>query len=107
MDPAEEHRILEEALDKAMEEASTKTANALVLEGKTIKDQEKTVWYAMESVEFTSFVYNMTHDFDDVDPPTPPTKGMTVASLVKQATEAVQQVKFSKGEDRLADYTRL
>ena len=107
MDPAEEHRILEEALKKALEEASTKTTNALDLEGKPVKEQEKTVWYAMESVEFTSFVFAMTHDFEDIDPQTPQTKGMNVTSLVKEATEAVQQVRSSKGENKLADYTRL
>ena len=107
MDPAEEHRILEEHLKRALDEAWTKTNNALDQSGKSVKDRERRIWLAMESVEYSSFLFALTHDFEDVDPVTPPTKGKDIVSLVKESVSAVEQVRQSQGEEKLVDYTRL
>ena len=107
MDPAEEHRILAEYLREALDEASEKTHNGLSLEGKTVKDQEMTIWLAMESAEYSSFLFALTHDFEDQDPPTPLTKGMNLSSLMNEAAKAVEEVRLVQTVGRLADYTRL
>ena len=107
MDLVEEHKILEGNLRKALEEASQKTHNTLSLKGKSPRDQEMAIWLAMESVEYSSFLFAITYDFEDVDPPTPPTKGMDLPSLMSGSAKAVEQVRSSQGEERFADYTRL
>ena len=107
MDPATERRILEEHLKKALEEAWTKTNNALELGGKPVKDREMAVWSAMESVEFTSFLFSLTYDLEDVDPPPPSTKGKDIASLVEEAVNDLELVRGSGSREKLGDYTFL
>src|SRR5712692_8412265 len=107
MDLAEEHRILEENLRKALEEASQKTKNTLGLEEKSPREQKMAIWVAMESVEYSSFMFAITHDFEDEDPPTPPTRGMNLPSLMSKSANAVEQVSLSQATEKLADYTRL
>src|SRR6266567_3379521 len=84
MDLSEEHRILEENLRKALEEASQKTKNTLSLEEKSAREQEIAIWVAMESVEYSSFMFAITYDFEDVD-----------------------EVRLSQATEKLVDYTRL
>jgi hypothetical protein len=107
MDLAEEHRILEENLRKALEEASQKTKIASSLEEKSSREQEMVIWMAMESVEYSSFMFAITHDFEDVDPPTPQTKAMDLPTLMSKAAKAVEQVRLSQATEKLADYTTL
>ncbi len=107
MDLAKEHRILEENLRKALEEASQKTKNTLSLEEKSSREQKMAIWVAMESVEYSSFMFAITHDFEDVDPPTPQTKGVNLPSLMSESAKAVEEVRLSQATEKLADYTRL
>ena len=107
MDLAKEHRILEENLRKALEEASQKTKNTLSLEEKSSREQKMAIWVAMESVEYSSFMFAITYDFEDVDPPTPPTKSLTLTSLMSKSAKAVDEVRLSQATEKLVDYTRL
>ncbi len=107
MDLSEEHRILEENLRKALDETSQKTKNTLSLEEKSAREQETAIWVAMESVEYSSFMFAITYDFEDVDPPTPPTKGLTLTSLMSKSAKAVEEVRLSQATEKLVDYTRL
>jgi hypothetical protein len=107
MDQADEHRILEEHLKKALDEARTKTNDALEQSGRSSKDREMAVWLAMESVEFTSFLFSLTNDLEDVDPPPPPTKGKDISSLIKASVHVLEQMRASSGKEKLADYTHL
>src|SRR5262245_16412350 len=101
MDHAEEHRILLENLVKALEEASQKTKDTLSLEGKSPRDREMIIWMAMEAVEYTSFLFAVTYDYEDEDPATPPTKGMDLPSLMKESARAIEQVKSSPSNEKL------
>jgi hypothetical protein len=107
MDQAEEHRILQEHLKKAMDEAWTKTNDALEQSGTSIKDKKMAVWLAMESVEYTSFLFSLANDLEDVDPPPPPTKGQDISSLIKESVVVLEQMRASSGKEKLADYTHL
>jgi len=107
MDEAEEHGILEEYLKKALEEAWAKTNNALDQAGNTGKGRQMAIWLAAESVEYTSYLFSLTNDLEDADPPPPPTKGRDVTSLVKESVDALEQVRASSDRGKLADYTRL
>ncbi len=107
MDEAEEHRILEEHFKKALDEAWTKTNNARDQAGKPGKGREMAIWLAAESVEYTSYLFSLTNDLEDVDPPPPFTKGKDISSLVKESVDALEQVRASGGRGKLADYTRL
>ncbi len=107
MNEAEEQRILGEYLKRALDEAWAKTNKALDQARRFDKDREMTIWLAAESVEYTSYLYSLTNDLEDVDPPPPLTKGKDIASLVKDSVDALEQVKVRSGKGRLADYTRL
>jgi hypothetical protein len=107
LDPAEEHRILESHFKGALDEAWTKTNNAMDLSSKTGKDREMAVWLAMESVEYTSFLFALAHDFEDVDPAPPVTKTKDIPSLVKASVGALELVRTSTSEEKLSDYTHL
>ena len=107
MDEAEERRILEEYLKRALDEAWTKTNKALDQVGKMDEDREMIIWLAAESVEYTSYLYSLTNDLEDVDPPPPSTKGKNLISLVKESVDALERVRASSSKGKLADYTRL
>src|SRR6266581_2960907 len=107
MDQTEEYRILQEHLKKALDEAWTRTNNALGQSGGSIKAQEMAVWLAMESVEYTSFLFSLANDLEEVDPPPPPTKGKDISSLIKESFVVLDQMRASRGKEKLADYTHL
>jgi hypothetical protein len=107
MDKAEERTILEEYLKRALDEAWAKTNKALDQAGALDEGREMAIWLAAESVEYTSYLYSLTNDFEDADPPPPFTKGKNIMSLVKESVDALEQVRACSSKGKLADYTRL
>ena len=107
MDKNEEHRILEESLLKALDEAWTKTTAALEQVAKISEGRDKALWLATESVEYASLLFSMTNDLEDVDPPPPPTKGKDIASLVKESVSTLGKVRASGQRKEVEDYTSL
>ena len=107
MDSEEEHRILEESLNKALEEAWTKTTAALEQVAKAAEEREKAVWFAAESVEYASLLFSLTNDLEDVDPPPPSNQPTETLPLVKESVFALQRVRSSESKDKVEDYKKL
>ncbi len=107
MDSAEEHRILQESLDKALDEAWAKTNAALEHVAEAMELNEKAVWLATESVDYASLLFSLTNDLEDVDPAPPSSKGKEILSLVRESVAALQRVRSSRLNDKIENYKDL
>src|SRR5438552_18951154 len=92
MDAAEEQRMLEEKVGKALDEARTKLDIAMEHLSKGGTDSEKKVWLAEEASEYSSLLYSLTYSLEDEDPPVPERKMNTeLIHLVKEASESLRR----------------
>src|SRR5712692_1964859 len=67
MDVAEEQRMLEEKVGKALEEARAKLDAAIDHLSKGGAESEKKVWWAEEAAEYSSLLYSLTYSLEDED----------------------------------------
>jgi hypothetical protein len=108
MDAAEEQRMLEEKVGKALEEARAKLDTALELLSKGGPDLVKKVWWAEEAAEYSSLLYSLTYGFEDEDPPAPVRKRNAEAiPLVKESSELLRHATELRGKSSLEGYRYL
>jgi hypothetical protein len=108
MDTAEEQRMLEEKVGKALEEARTKLDIALDNLSKGGTDSEKKVWLAEEASEYSSLLYSLTYRLEDEDPPVPVRKrNAEPISLVKESAESLRRAAELRGKSSLEGYQYL
>jgi hypothetical protein len=108
VDVAEEQRVLEEKVGKALEEARTKLDMALDNLSKSGTDSEKKVWFAEEASEYSSLLYSLTYGLEDEDPPVPVReRNADPTALVKEASEALRHATALRGKSSLEGYRHL
>ncbi|OLD12183.1 MAG: hypothetical protein AUI50_07050 [Crenarchaeota archaeon 13_1_40CM_2_52_14] len=108
MDIAEEQRMLEEKVGKALEEARTKLEMALDSLSKGGADSEKRVWLAEEASEYSSLLYSLTYGLEDEDPPVPVRKRNAESiPLVKESAESLKLATELRGKLPLEGYRHL
>ncbi len=107
MDKEEERRVLEENLNKALDEAWTKANNALKGAVKGSEGYKRLIWAAEESAEYTSLLFSLTYDLEDFDPPPSKSKAAGIVSRVKESVEALREVRESSRKQTVKDYTNL
>src|SRR5712664_571505 len=108
MDIAEEQRMLEEKVRKALEEARTKLDTALDNLSKGRTDSEKKVWLAEEASEYSSLLYSLTYHLENEDPPVPVRKrNAEPIPLVKESAESVRRATELRGKSPLEGYQYL
>jgi hypothetical protein len=108
MNAAEEQRMLEEKVSKALEEARTKLDMALDNLSKSGTDSEKKVWLAEEASEYSSLLYSLTYGLEDEDPPVPVRKrNAEPIPLVKESAEALRHTMELRGRTPLEGYRYL
>jgi hypothetical protein len=108
MDAAEEQRMLEEKVGKALEEARTKLDMALDNLFKGGTDSEKKVWLAEEASEYSSLLYSLTYRLEDEDPPVPVRKrNAEPIPLVKDSRESLRRATELRGQSPLEGYRFL
>jgi len=108
MDPAEEQRMLEEKVGKALEEARTKLDTALDNLSKGGTHSEKKVWLAEEASEYSSLLYSLTYGLEDEDPPVPVRKrNAEPLPLVKESAESLRRATELRGRSSLEGYQHL
>lgn len=108
MDAAEEQRMLEEKVSKALKEARTKLDEALghLSEGGT--ESEKKVWWAEEAAEYSSLLYSLTYGLEDEDPPVPVRKRNAAPTLlVTESAESLRRATELRGKSSLEGYQYL
>jgi hypothetical protein len=108
MDAAEEQRMMEEKVGKALEEARTKLDAALDHLSKGGVESEKKVWLAEEAAEYSSLLYSLTFGLEDEDPPVPVRKrNAEPTPLVKEASESLYRATELRGKSSLEGYRYL
>ena len=108
MDAAEEQRMFEEKVGKALAEARTKLDTALELLSKGGEDLVKKVWWAEEAAEYSSLLYSLTYGLEDEDPPVPVRKrNAEPLPLVKESSEALVRATELRGKSSLEGYRNL
>ena len=108
MDAAEEQRMLEEKVGKALEEARTKLDLAMDNLSKGGTDSEKKVWLAEEASEYSSLLYSLTYGLEDEDPPVPVRKrNAEPTSLVHESSESLQRATELRSRSPLEGYQYL
>ena len=108
MDVAEEQRMLEEKVGKALEEARTKLDAALDNLSKGGTGSAKKVWWAEEAAEYSSLLYSLTYGLEDEDPPVPVRKrNAEPIPLVKESSESLRQATELRGKSPLEGYRYL
>ena len=107
MEKGEEQRLLEETLNKALDEAWTKVNAALEQVVRASQGYERVVWLAAESVEYASLLFSLTNDLEDEDPPLPSGRTTEILPLVKESVVALQRVRESNHGKKMEDYKNL
>ncbi|TMI09092.1 hypothetical protein E6H34_01975 [Candidatus Bathyarchaeota archaeon] len=108
MDAAEEQRMLEEKVGKALEEARTKLDTAMENLSKGVTDSEKIVWLAEEAAEYSSLLYSLTYSLEDEDPPVPVRKrNAELIPLVKESSESLRRATELRDKSPLEGYQHL
>ena len=108
MDAAEEQRMLEDKVSKALEEARTKLDAALDHLSKGGTESEKKVWWAEEAAEYSSLLYSLTYGLEDEDPPVPVRKrNAEPVPLVKESSESLRCATELRGTSPLEGYRYL
>jgi len=108
MDVAEEQRMLEEKVGKALEEARAKLDVALDYLSRGGSDSEKKVWWAEEAAEYSSLLYSLTYGLEDEDPPVPVRKrNAEPIPLVKESDESLRRATELRGKSPLEGYRYL
>jgi hypothetical protein len=108
MDAAEEQRMIEEKVGKALEEARTKVDMALDNLSKSGTNSEKKVWLAEEASEYSSLLYSLTYGLEDEDPPVPVRKrNAEPIPLVKESAESLRRATELQGKSPLEGYGYL
>ena len=108
IDAAEEQRLLEERVGKALEVARTKLDLAMDNLSKGGTDSEKKVWLAEEASEYSSLLYSLTYGLEDEDPPVPVRKrNAEPTSLVHESSESLLRATELRGKSPLEGYQYL
>ena len=108
MDLAEEQRMLEEKVGKALEEARAKLDAALYNLSKGGTGSVKKVWWAEEAAEYSSLLYSLTYGLEDEDPPVPVRKrNAEPIPLVKESSESLGHATELRGKSPLEGYRYL
>ncbi len=108
MDIAEEQRMLEEKVGKALEEARAKLDGALDHLPKGGTESVKKVWWAEEAAEYSSLLYSLTYGLEDEDPPVPVRKrNADPIPLIKESEESLRRATELRGKSSLEGYQYL
>src|SRR6266852_1802105 len=108
MDAAEEQRMLEEKVSKALEEARAKLDAALDFLSRGGAEPVKKVWLAEEAAEYSSLLYSLTYGLEDEDPPVPVRKrNAEPIPLVKESSELLRRATQLRGKSSLEGYQYL
>ncbi len=104
---AEDRKIFEEKLEKALNEAWAKVNDALDKSTKRTEQQEMSIRLAAEAVEYSSALFSLTYGLEDLDPQVKVGKNLDPARLVKDSLEALRRARELRRQSALEAYTSL
>jgi len=99
--------MLYEHLNKALEEAWSKTNLALSETSGRSAGFEKKIWAAAEAVEYSSLLFSMAYNLEDMDPPVDKRKGTDPIALVKDSVDSLKRAREMRSRSSEEAYTHL
>src|SRR5215831_6741543 len=97
-----EQRTLEARLDEALKEAREKVNSAFQSATSTVKEHQKEVWAAAESLEYVSLLYIITYNLEGsaMERFTHTKEQAELGTILKEASQLIEevQIKRSKGD---------
>lgn len=102
-----DRQILEEKLDKALDEAWSKVNIALDQVAKGTKESQMSVWSAAEATEFASLLFNLSNGLSDFDPPVDIKKKENPPTLIQNSVDALRKAREKRHESVREAYTNI
>lgn len=99
--------MLEEKLRNALEEALHKTNLALNETSARSETFDKKIWDAADAVEYSSLLFSLTYNFEDVDPQVEDRKGDSAVALVKDSLELLKMAREMRARSSREAYSNL
>ena len=99
--------MLEEKLDRALDEAWSKVNIALDQLEKDTKESHMSLWSAAEATEYASFLFNLSNGLSDFDPPVDIKKKENRLTLVRNSVDALRKAREQRHESVMEAYTNI
>ncbi len=103
----EEKKVLEEKVDKALEEAWSKVNIAVDSMAGKPKESVMVLWLAAEAAEYSSALFSLAYGLEDLDPEVRITKGRGLPGLVKDSMDALRRARELRPKSIAEAYTSL
>ena len=106
-DSSEEKKSLEEKVNKAFEETWSKVNIAVDSIAGRPGESVMALWLAAEAAEYTSAVFSLAYDLEDLDPEVKIARGRELLGLVKDSMEALKKARELGPKSVAEAYTSL
>ena len=103
----EDRQLLEERLDRALDEAWSKVNEAVDQVTKPGGDPSMSIWHAAEAVEYASLLFNLAHGLDDLDPEVKIGRSEDPTVLVKKSRESLRRARELRQVSTVEAYTNI
>ena len=100
-------QILEEKLDRALDEAWSKVNVALDQVAKDTKESHMSLWSAAEATEYASLLFNLSNGLADFDPPVDIKKKENLLKLVQNSVDALRKARQQRHGSVTEAYTNI
>jgi hypothetical protein len=104
---AVEREFLESKLEKALDNAWSKVNIALDKTSKSSADIAMGIWFAAEAVEYSSLLFNLTYNLEEVKPLVKIRKGESALVLVKNSMELLRRAREGRHKSAADAYVNL
>ncbi len=104
---AEEKKIFEDRLEKALDEAWSKVNLVLDQTGTDSGELEMSVRLAAEAVEYSSALFSLTYGLEDADPEVRVRRNVDTLVLVKDSVEALKRARELQEKSVVEAYSSL
>ena len=104
---AEEKKIFEDRLEKALDEAWSKVNLVLDQTGTDSGELEMSVRLAAEAVEYSSALFSLTYGLEDADPEVRVRRNVDTLVLVKDSVEALKRARELREKSTVEAYSSL
>jgi hypothetical protein len=104
---ADEKRVFEQKLDKALDEAWEKVNKAVDQLSAASGDLEMSIRLAAESAEYSSALFSLTYGLEDLDPEVKIKRNTDSSVLVKDSLEALRKARDLRHNSTAEAYTSL
>ena len=102
-----EQKSLEAKLEKALDEAWSKVNIALDNASKSSVGYAMEIWLAAEALEYSSLLFNLTYELEDLKPVVKPRKHEGAMVLIKDSMELLKRAREGRHKSAADAYINL